>query len=99
MRVSSPMLTLPDGMITLPAVTARITSSGDMPYDAQPIGIDADDDRALAAAERRRRRQARQRRELRPDAVEREILNFAEAAASRSRTPDSRPARCRRRTA
>jgi hypothetical protein len=31
MRVSSPMLTLPDGMMTLPAVTARITSSGAMP--------------------------------------------------------------------
>jgi hypothetical protein len=31
MRVSSPMFTLPDGMITLPAETARITSSGDMP--------------------------------------------------------------------
>ena len=30
-RVSSPMFTLPDGMITLPVVTARITSSGDMP--------------------------------------------------------------------
>ena len=29
-RVSSPMLTLPDGMMTLPAVTARTTSSGDM---------------------------------------------------------------------
>ena len=26
-RVSSPMLTLPDGMITLPDETARITSS------------------------------------------------------------------------
>ena len=31
MRVWSPMFTLPDGMMTLPAVTARITSSGDMP--------------------------------------------------------------------
>ena len=81
MRVSSPMLTLPDGMMTLPAVTARITSSGDMPYDAQPIRIDANHDRALAAAERRRRRQARQRRELRPHAVQREILDLAEAAA------------------
>ncbi len=30
-RVSSPMFTLPDGMMTLPAVNARITSSGDMP--------------------------------------------------------------------
>ena len=30
-RVSSPMLTLPDGMMTFPVVTARITSSGDMP--------------------------------------------------------------------
>ena len=38
MRVSSPMLTLPDGMMTLPAVTARITSSGDMPYDRRRSG-------------------------------------------------------------
>ena len=37
-RVSSPMLTLPDGMITLPAVTARITSSGDMPYERRRSG-------------------------------------------------------------
>ena len=38
MRVSSPMLTLPDGMITLPVVTARITSSGDMPYERSRSG-------------------------------------------------------------
>ena len=38
MRVSSPMLTLPDGMMTLPAVTARITSSGDMPYERSRSG-------------------------------------------------------------
>ena len=31
MRVSSPMFTLPDGMMTLPVVTASITSSADMP--------------------------------------------------------------------
>ena len=37
-RVSSPMFTLPDGMITLPAVTARITSSGDMPYERSRSG-------------------------------------------------------------
>ena len=80
MRVSSPMLTLPDGMMTLPVLTARITSSGDMPYDAQPVGIDADHDRALAAAERRRRRQAGERRELRAHAIERQILDLAEAA-------------------
>jgi hypothetical protein len=30
-RVSSPMFTLPDGMMTFPDVTARITSSGAMP--------------------------------------------------------------------
>ena len=37
-RVSSPMFTLPDGMITLPAVTARITSSGDIPYARRRSG-------------------------------------------------------------
>ena len=30
-RVSSPMFRLPDGMMTLPVVTALITSSGAMP--------------------------------------------------------------------
>jgi hypothetical protein len=47
---------------------------------AKPIGIDADDDRALTAAEGRRRRQARQRGESRPDPVERQILDLTEAA-------------------
>ena len=51
-----------------------------MPYDAQAVGIHADDDRALTAAERRRRRQARERRKLRPHAVERQVLDLAEAA-------------------
>jgi hypothetical protein len=32
MRVWSPILMLPDGMITLPLATVRITSSGARPY-------------------------------------------------------------------
>ena len=39
MRVSPPTLTLPDGMITLPAVTARMTSSGDIPYARNRSGL------------------------------------------------------------
>ena len=38
MRVSSPMLRLPDGTMTLPVLTARITSSGAMPYDRSRSG-------------------------------------------------------------
>ncbi len=38
MRVRSPMLTLPAGMMTLPALTARTTSSGDIPYDRSRSG-------------------------------------------------------------
>ena len=38
MRVSSPMLTLPEGMMTFPVVTARITSSGAMPYERRRSG-------------------------------------------------------------
>src|SRR4051794_23534164 len=36
--VSSPTLTLPDGMMTFPVVTARMTSSGAMPYDRRRSG-------------------------------------------------------------
>ena len=38
-RVSSPMFTLPDGMITFPVLTARITSSADMPYARSRSGL------------------------------------------------------------
>ena len=38
MRVSSSMFTLPEGMMTLPVVTARITSSGAMPYERRRSG-------------------------------------------------------------
>ena len=75
------MFTLPDGMITLPVRHRANHFVGRHAVRAQPIRIDADHDRALAAAERRRRGEARQRRELRADAIEREILNLAEAAA------------------
>jgi len=37
-RVSSPTLTLPDGMMTLPLLTARTTSSGAMPYERRRSG-------------------------------------------------------------
>ena len=71
-------------------VTARQdrVARGDSPHHlvarqvecAQAIGIDTDDDRALACAERGRRRDAGQRRKDRPNPVERQVLNLADAA-------------------
>ncbi|MCG3163611.1 MAG: hypothetical protein JMDDDDMK_05050 [Acidobacteria bacterium] len=46
----------------------------------QTIRVNANDDRALVAAERRGRRHARQSREGRTHAEEREVLNFGHAA-------------------
>ena len=80
MRVRSPMFTLPDGMITLPVLTARITSSGAMPYDRNRSGSTRMTMVRWLPPNGRRRGEAVQRRELRAHAIEREVLDFAEAS-------------------
>ena len=73
------MLTLPDGHDRRCRWRRAVTTSSGHAVRAQPVGIDADDDGALAAAERRRARHAREGREQRPDPVQRQVLDLAEA--------------------
>ena len=80
MRVSSPMLTLPDGMMTLPVVTARITSSGAMPYERSRSGSTRMTIVRWLPPNGGGDVRPGQRRELRPDAVQRQILDLTETA-------------------
>ena len=77
MRSILPVHMLPEGITSVALLTAAIASSRRDLILPQLVGIERDDDGSLVPAERRRRGNARQRREQRTHAVEREILQLA----------------------
>ena len=76
----SPVHMLPDGITSVASVDRGDRLLRRDPVLLELVGIERDDDGALVAAERRRRGDARQRREQRAHAVQREILHLARAA-------------------